>query len=134
MQKRYGFLRTERDVKETKKELDEKLALVMLGYNIGLGLGRFKFWNFDLGSNHWLQSTEHKISQYFEATVVYPPEMSQPCKPGIGTPLASALQIYVPSCCERLLHCFVKVDRAFLTNILPLKKELIKTISNVDTG
>ena len=43
MQKRYGFLRTERDVKETKKKLDERLALVLLGYNIGLGLGRFKF-------------------------------------------------------------------------------------------
>ena len=43
MQKRYGFLRTERDVKETKKKLDERLALALLGYNIGLDLGRFKF-------------------------------------------------------------------------------------------
>ena len=48
MQKRYGFLRTEIDVKETKKNLDERLALVLLG----LDLGRFKFSNFDLGSNH----------------------------------------------------------------------------------
>ena len=57
MQKRYGFLRIERDVKETKKKkkkLDERLALVLLGYNIGLDLDRFKFCNFDLGSNHWL--------------------------------------------------------------------------------
>ena len=43
MQKRYGFLRTERDVKETKKKLDERLALVLLGYNIRLDLGLFKF-------------------------------------------------------------------------------------------
>ena len=43
MQKRYGFLRTERDVKEIKKKLDERLALVLLGYNIGLDLGLFKF-------------------------------------------------------------------------------------------
>ena len=42
MQKRYGFLRTERDVK-VKKKLDERLALVLLGYNIGLDLGLFKF-------------------------------------------------------------------------------------------
>ena len=35
-----------------KKKLGEKLALVLLGYNIGLDLDRFKFTNFDLGSNH----------------------------------------------------------------------------------
>ena len=43
MQKRYGFLRMERDVKEPKKKFDERLAWVLLGYNIGLYLGRFKF-------------------------------------------------------------------------------------------
>ena len=35
MQKRYGFLRTERDVNETKKKLDERLASVLLGYKPG---------------------------------------------------------------------------------------------------
>ena len=40
MQKRYGFLRTER---RQKKSWDERLALALLGYNIGLDLGRFKF-------------------------------------------------------------------------------------------
>ena len=37
MQKRFGFLRTERDVKDTKK-LDERLASILLGYNLGLKL------------------------------------------------------------------------------------------------
>ena len=56
MQKRYGFLRIERDVKvkETKKKVGWKTCFGLLGYNIGLDLGRFKFWNFDLGLNHWL--------------------------------------------------------------------------------
>ena len=56
MQKRNGFLRTERGAKDTKKKLDERLASVLLGcaYKIGLDLGGFKFWNFDLGSNYWL--------------------------------------------------------------------------------
>ena len=43
-----------KEMSRRQKNLDERLALVLLGYNIGLDLGRFKFWNFDLGSNHWL--------------------------------------------------------------------------------
>ena len=52
MWKQAGFLRTEIYDNETKKKLDERLPLTLLGYKIVLDLGLFKFRNFDLGSNH----------------------------------------------------------------------------------